>query len=162
AAGMVSVGTAGAERQIQNVAAGDVTATSTDAINGSQLYATNQAIDAVSSVANAGWNLTVEGANSTNVGPNDAVDLNNSDGNIEVSKPGTSNDVTFDLADDIAVTSVTAGNSTLDTNGLTVDDGTGNVTTTGATGTTVTDGTNTTTVASTGTTITDGTLTTTT
>jgi autotransporter adhesin len=28
-------------RQIQNVAAGDITATSTDAVNGSQLYATN-------------------------------------------------------------------------------------------------------------------------
>src|SRR5699024_6982769 len=36
----------------------------------------------------------------------------------------TSNDVTFDLADDIDVASVMAGNSTLDTDGLTVDDGT--------------------------------------
>ena len=35
---IVSVGAAGAERQIKNVAAGEVTATSTDAINGSQLY----------------------------------------------------------------------------------------------------------------------------
>ena len=34
-----SVGSAGKERQIQNVAAGRVTATSTDAINGSQLFA---------------------------------------------------------------------------------------------------------------------------
>ena len=39
--GTVSVGSAGKERQIQNVAAGVVSATSTDAINGSQLYATN-------------------------------------------------------------------------------------------------------------------------
>ncbi|MBX3536086.1 MAG: YadA-like family protein [Chelatococcus sp.] len=39
AVGVVSVGSAGAERRIQNVAAGLVTATSTDAINGSQLYA---------------------------------------------------------------------------------------------------------------------------
>ena len=39
-AGMqVSVGAAGAERQIKNVAAGEVSANSTDAINGSQLYA---------------------------------------------------------------------------------------------------------------------------
>ena len=37
--GVVSVGSAGKERQIQNVAAGVVSATSTDAINGSQLYA---------------------------------------------------------------------------------------------------------------------------
>ena len=34
----VSVGAAGAERQIKNVAAGEVSANSTDAINGSQLY----------------------------------------------------------------------------------------------------------------------------
>ena len=39
--GTVSVGSAGKERQIQNVAAGVIRATSTDAINGSQLYATN-------------------------------------------------------------------------------------------------------------------------
>jgi autotransporter adhesin len=44
--GTVSVGKAGTERQIQNVAAGDITAASTDAVNGSQLYATNQAVDA--------------------------------------------------------------------------------------------------------------------
>lgn len=44
-AGVVSVGSAGAERQIQNVAAGQLSATSTDAVNGSQLYATNQAIN---------------------------------------------------------------------------------------------------------------------
>jgi trimeric autotransporter adhesin len=43
--GVVSVGTAGGERQITNVAAGQVNATSTDAINGSQLYAMGQVID---------------------------------------------------------------------------------------------------------------------
>ncbi|MBE2897204.1 hypothetical protein HPC38_10035 [Pasteurellaceae bacterium HPA106] len=36
--GAVSVGAAGAERRIQNVAAGEISATSTDAINGSQLH----------------------------------------------------------------------------------------------------------------------------
>ena len=36
--GVVSVGAAGKERRIQNVAAGEISATSTDAINGSQLY----------------------------------------------------------------------------------------------------------------------------
>ncbi|MBR8033712.1 ESPR-type extended signal peptide-containing protein [Burkholderia vietnamiensis] len=46
-AGVVSVGSAGAERQIQNVAAGRVSATSTDAVNGSQLYS-------VASILNAG------------------------------------------------------------------------------------------------------------
>ncbi|WP_260432858.1 hypothetical protein, partial [Burkholderia stagnalis] len=36
----MSVGAAGAERQVTNVAAGQISASSTDAINGSQLYAT--------------------------------------------------------------------------------------------------------------------------
>ncbi|MFG1423816.1 YadA-like family protein [Roseixanthobacter liquoris] len=40
----VSVGSVGAERTITNLAAGQVNATSTDAVNGSQLYATNQAL----------------------------------------------------------------------------------------------------------------------
>ncbi len=42
--GVLSVGTAGSERQIQNVAAGQLSNTSTDAVNGSQLYATNQQV----------------------------------------------------------------------------------------------------------------------
>jgi trimeric autotransporter adhesin len=42
--GVVSVGAPGAERQLINVAAGQVSATSTDAINGSQLFATNQQV----------------------------------------------------------------------------------------------------------------------
>ncbi|MCF0155209.1 MAG: hypothetical protein HUJ84_05800, partial [Veillonella sp.] len=40
----VSIGKAGAERQLQNVAAGQITDKSTDAINGSQLYATNTVV----------------------------------------------------------------------------------------------------------------------
>ncbi|NDL72196.1 YadA-like family protein, partial [Vreelandella alkaliphila] len=43
----VSVGSAGAERTITNVAAGRISATSTDAINGSQLYAANQFMEAL-------------------------------------------------------------------------------------------------------------------
>ncbi|MFZ7216043.1 ESPR-type extended signal peptide-containing protein, partial [[Pasteurella] aerogenes] len=42
--GIVTVGSKGHERRIQNVAAGNVSQTSTDAINGSQLYSTNQAL----------------------------------------------------------------------------------------------------------------------
>lgn len=47
---VVSVGSAGKERQIQNVAAGQISATSTDAINGSQLY---MAMNATSNLANS-------------------------------------------------------------------------------------------------------------
>ena len=42
--GVVSVGSPGAERRIQNLAAGQVSATSTDAVNGSQLYAVGNSI----------------------------------------------------------------------------------------------------------------------
>ena len=46
-ASTVSVGAAGAERTVTNVAAGRVSASSTDAVNGSQLNATNQAVEQV-------------------------------------------------------------------------------------------------------------------
>jgi trimeric autotransporter adhesin len=46
--GVFSVGAPGAERQITNVAAGRVTAASTDAVNGSQLYQTNVAVVSMS------------------------------------------------------------------------------------------------------------------
>ncbi|WP_346777849.1 YadA-like family protein [Paraburkholderia sp. Ac-20340] len=57
--GVVSVGSAGVTRQIQNVAAGQVSAASTDAINGSQLYATNTAVTTVANnVTNVSNNVT--------------------------------------------------------------------------------------------------------
>ncbi|WP_445263517.1 YadA-like family protein [Rhizobium rhizogenes] len=49
---VVSVGSVGAERQITNVAAGQLNATSTDAVNGSQLFATNQAVESVQGTVN--------------------------------------------------------------------------------------------------------------
>uniref|UniRef100_UPI002ABE25F0 ESPR-type extended signal peptide-containing protein n=1 Tax=Burkholderia cepacia TaxID=292 RepID=UPI002ABE25F0 len=55
----VSVGSLGNERTITNVAAGQLTGASTDAVNGSQLFATNQALTAV------GKNLTDLGSKST-------------------------------------------------------------------------------------------------
>jgi autotransporter adhesin len=42
---VVSVGQVGQERQIQDVAAGVISETSTDAVNGSQLWATNQSVE---------------------------------------------------------------------------------------------------------------------
>jgi autotransporter adhesin len=48
--GTVSVGSAGAERQLQNVAAGDISSTSTDAVNGSQLWTTNQNVGNLSTL----------------------------------------------------------------------------------------------------------------
>ncbi|MDR3427550.1 YadA-like family protein [Silvimonas sp.] len=45
----VSVGTVGNERTITNVAAGRLNPDSTDAVNGSQLFATNQAVESINS-----------------------------------------------------------------------------------------------------------------
>ena len=72
---IVSFGSEGYERQLKNVAAGEVSQTSTDAINGSQLYA-------VAEIATAGWNITSEADGGTannpatiNVKPKDQVKL---------------------------------------------------------------------------------------
>jgi len=123
----VSVGTAGAERTITNLAAGRVSATSTDAINGSQLHATNQAVAAAVQAANAGWNITAQGSNATNVGASSAtgasVDFHSSDGNLVISKGAGSNDIDFALADDITLNSVKTGNTTVDTNGVSIAGG---------------------------------------
>lgn len=54
AKGVVSVGSKGNERRIQNVAAGLLSHQSTDAVNGSQLHATNQRVEAVNKDAKAG------------------------------------------------------------------------------------------------------------
>ena len=64
----VSVGAAGAERTITNVAAGRIDATSTDAINGSQLHATNQAVEAIDGrVTNIETNIDAINGDLTNL-----------------------------------------------------------------------------------------------
>ncbi|MBU2409990.1 MAG: hypothetical protein KKC79_15245, partial [Gammaproteobacteria bacterium] len=50
--GTVSFGSVGAERQLTQVAAGQVTQTSTDGVNGSQLFAAQQAIEGVAGDVN--------------------------------------------------------------------------------------------------------------
>ena len=67
-ASVVSVGSAGAERQLVNVAAGNISTTSTDAINGSQLYATNDVLGNVynSTVAAIGGTVTPNAPNTGN------------------------------------------------------------------------------------------------
>lgn len=73
----VSVGSAGAERQIKNVAAGEVSKTSTDAINGSQLYAVADAlrtkyVSIKSNITGTGSNENNDGASGTDsiaIGP---------------------------------------------------------------------------------------------
>ncbi len=50
--GVLSLGSLGNERQLSNVAAGQVTATSTDAVNGSQLFSTNTAVNSLGTTVN--------------------------------------------------------------------------------------------------------------
>ena len=82
----VSVGRASATRQIKNVAAGEVSATSTDAINGSQLYAVASAIKPIkyvsinSTATGTGSNVDNDGAqggNSVAIGPSSTVTRQN-------------------------------------------------------------------------------------
>lgn len=54
ATSVVSVGSVGAERQVQNVAAGNVSVVSTDAVNGSQLYGVAQGVNALGASLAAG------------------------------------------------------------------------------------------------------------
>ncbi|MDP9909520.1 autotransporter adhesin [Variovorax boronicumulans] len=118
--------------------------------------ATEEQLKLVNDTASAGWNVAANGeATGGNVAPGGKVDFSNSDSNIAITRTGTNLD--FKLADDVKVNnSVTVGQSVLNTTGLTVNDGAGNVTTTSATGTNVTNGTTTTAVAAGG--VTSGTV----
>ena len=125
-ASTVSVGKAGAERTITNVAAGRISATSTDAINGSQLYAVTSEVDKgvayagdVKAAAAAANKFTRKLGEQTNIvgGVTDTSKL--TDGNIGVISNGTDT-LNIKLAKDLKVDSVTTGNTVINNNGLTV------------------------------------------
>ena len=139
--GTVSVGSAGKERQIQNVAAGVISATSTDAINGSQLYATNNymsnfatgvqnVLGGDAAVDNAG-NLTMSNIGGTGKGNvNDAIATANTKvvagENITVTPTDNadgSKTYTVATKKDLVVDSVKAGDTTVNTDGVTITGG---------------------------------------
>ncbi|WP_237610774.1 YadA-like family protein [Actinobacillus pleuropneumoniae] len=92
--GTVSVGNQGNERTITNVAAGRISSTSTDAINGSQLYA-------VSEVASRGWNIQANGDTASQVAPGATVQF--IDGtNIDITRDG--NNITIATATNVVTT----------------------------------------------------------
>ncbi|MGR6980847.1 hypothetical protein ACUHGC_05415 [Testudinibacter sp. P27/CKL/0425] len=135
---IVSVGKSGAERQIKNVAAGQISNTSTDAINGSQLYAVANkpmtfAGDSGTNVERKlGETLTIKG------GKTDGLTENN----IGVVADKDKNTLTVKLAETINLGekgSVQTGNTKIDNGGLTITNGP-SVTNTGinASGTTIT------------------------
>ena len=105
-AGVVTVGNGTDEtRQVQGVAAGVVSADSTDAINGSQLYYTNQAIANVATQATAAKTEVTAGKN---------VVVNQTTGN--------SGQTVYNVAtaDKLDVTSVTAGGVTVNAQGVSI------------------------------------------
>lgn len=107
-----------ASKKITNVAAGDVNATSTDAVNGSQL-------NSVKETAEKGWNLTTAGsATKHNVAPGGDVDISSANGNITVSN--NQGNVKLELNKDLDLTqngSVKVGNTTVNNSGVTIDNG---------------------------------------
>ena len=117
----VSVGEKGNERQIKNVAAGHVEADSTDAINGSQLYA-------VASRVEQGWKITaaqtgtgeVSGNAEKKVAMGDTVTLTAGD-NIKITQ--NEKNLTVATKENVTFTNVTTGSTSLDDKGLTIKNG---------------------------------------
>ena len=117
----VSVGEKGNERQIKNVAAGHVESNSTDAINGSQLYA-------VASRVEQGWKITaaktgtgeVSGNAEKKVAMGDTVTLTAGD-NIKITQ--NEKNLTVATKENVTFTNVTTGSTSLDDKGLTIKNG---------------------------------------
>ena len=117
----VSVGENGNERQIKNVAAGHVEADSTDAINGSQLYA-------VASRVEQGWKITaaktgtgeVSGNAEKKVAMGDTVTFT-AGNNIKITQ--NEKNLTVATKENVTFTNVTTGNTSLDDKGLTIKNG---------------------------------------
>ena len=107
-AGVVTVGSVGSERRIQNVAAGLVSASSTDAVNGSQLYALTRQLrfggDNSSFGTTTADDKNVVARGSTEAlsiigGETDSTKL--TDNNIGVMADSTSNTLSVKLASDL-------------------------------------------------------------
>lgn len=87
--GAVSVGKEGFERQIQNVAAGRLSSTSTDAVNGSQLYTV---------LHNSGFNVQENGTSKSRINNNGFVNfVNGTLTTASVTKNSNGSDVTFNV-----------------------------------------------------------------
>ena len=134
-AGVVTVGSVGKERRIQNVAAGLVSNTSTDAINGSQLYnhtlplrfgSDNSTIGATAAADN---NVIHRGSNQAMSILGGANGNNLTDNNIGVVTEAANNKMTVKLAKDlnglntVNANTVKTGDTTMTTNGVTINNG---------------------------------------
>ena len=115
---------------ITNIGAGTL---DNDAVNVGQLKEVAIALD-------QGWGITAQGDIATMVKQGDALDLNSKDGNIIVSRTSVNsaapidanartqaaaipvgvNDISFDLNPDLSLNSVTTGDTTINSDGLTI------------------------------------------
>ena len=103
--GAVSVGDGSLVRQIQNVGAGRITATSNDAVNGSQLY---------QAYYNAGFNIKNNGKETSRINTHGKVNFaNGTNTEVVVEDGDNAAKITVNLKDDITVNNVTANNLTV-------------------------------------------------
>ncbi|WP_199901413.1 ESPR-type extended signal peptide-containing protein, partial [Neisseria subflava] len=108
-----------AGKKVTNVADGDLNANSKDAVNGSQLFATNQNV--ATNAANIAKGINFGGTTGSN---NYALgDTINVKGDSNIISETVAGGAQLKLAKDITVDSVTAGNSKLNTDGLTITGG---------------------------------------
>lgn len=106
AAGTVSVGNQYIKRTITNVAAGRVLDTSTDAVNGSQLYATNQSVAANAENIDKGMNFAADTGSPYNAQLGDTISIKGDGANLSTSiDKGT---ITVHMSDTPEFTTVTA------------------------------------------------------
>ena len=110
-------------RQIQNVAAGRVSSDSTDAINGSQLHAVVQAINASSNYV---WKVKSEGGKNSSeqaVTKNETVTFA-AGNNMEVMQdPNDLKKFIYSTKNDVTFNKVTVGGNEFNTDGLTIGNG---------------------------------------
>jgi len=103
--GAVSVGDGALVRQIQNVGAGRITATSNDAVNGSQLY---------QAYYNAGFNIQNNGKETSRINTHGKVNfVNGTNTEVVVTDGDNAANITVNLKNDIDVNSVKANNVTV-------------------------------------------------
>ena len=122
---IVSVGATGTERQIKNVAAGAVTATSTDAINGSQLYKTAETIlkMPINMAGDSGDTVGLKLGKTVNIKGSVASGADVTDGNIAVVGDKATSTLSLKMAKNL--TGLTSGTFTDATGNQTVINGAG-------------------------------------
>lgn len=107
-------------KKITGIAAGGLSGTSTDAVNSSQLHATNQNVTDITSKVNQGWKAAVNG-NAVQKVTHDNNTLNFADGkNTEVKYDNGS--IIIGTKDEVAFDKVTTGTAVMDKDGFAVGD----------------------------------------